>query len=91
LTVARLGCRADGRLVAEDQLAGPRYRGLLHGLQTVLREEGPRGLWRGSAPAVQRAALVNLGVLGPLASPMGTLAAAVILRPWQCFVDHQGG
>lgn len=41
----------------------PRYRGLAHALATVWREEGGRGLWTGSAPAVCRAALVNLGEL----------------------------
>eukprot|EP00884_Botryococcus_braunii_P007290 jgi/Botrbrau1/16562/Bobra.0385s0005.1 len=61
--LVKIRMQADGRLMAAGQMVRPRYRGLLHGLGTVLKEEGLRGLWRGSSPAVQRAALVNLGEL----------------------------
>ncbi len=54
--------QADGRRLAAGQIRQPRYGGLLDALTKVAREEGVVGLWRGSAPAVQRAALVNLGV-----------------------------
>ncbi len=40
-----------------------RYRGLAHAFVTIVREEGVAGLWRGTLPAVERAALVNLGEL----------------------------
>lgn len=41
-----------------------RYRGVAHAFRSIWREEGgAAALWRGSAPAVQRAALVNLGEL----------------------------
>lgn len=40
-----------------------RYRGVAHALRTIVAQQGVAGLWRGSAPAVQRAALVNLGEL----------------------------
>jgi solute carrier family 25 uncoupling protein 27 len=41
-----------------------RYRGLIDAFQRIYREEGgASALWRGSLPAVQRAALVNLGEL----------------------------
>jgi solute carrier family 25 uncoupling protein 27 len=55
--------QADGRRVAAGQLAAPRYRGVLHALRSIVAEQGGAGLWRGSAPAIQRAALVNLGEL----------------------------
>lgn len=38
-------------------------QGMLHAAQTVISNEGVLGLWRGTLPAVQRAALVNLGEL----------------------------
>lgn len=55
--------QADGRLVAAGLQAQPRFRGVLHALRTITQQHGVRGLWRGSLPAVQRAALVNLGEL----------------------------
>jgi len=51
------------RMQADALAAVPRYRGVAHALSTVLREDGVGGLWRGTLPAVQRAALVNLGEL----------------------------
>lgn len=36
---------------------------MLHALRTITAQQGVAGLWRGSVPAVQRAALVNLGEL----------------------------
>ena len=36
---------------------------MVHAAQTIISNEGIRGLWRGTMPAVQRAALVNLGEL----------------------------
>lgn len=53
--------QADGQRVAAGLQASPRYRGLAHAWRDILRHEGPAGLWRGSGPAIQRAALVNLG------------------------------
>jgi solute carrier family 25 (mitochondrial uncoupling protein), member 27 len=37
--------------------------GMLATFQQIIRQEGILGLWRGSTPAIQRAALVNLGEL----------------------------
>ncbi len=36
---------------------------MVHAFSVVLAQDGVQGLWRGSLPAVQRAALVNLGEL----------------------------
>ncbi|XP_046988039.1 mitochondrial uncoupling protein 4 [Schistocerca americana] len=41
----------------------PRVHGTLHAFQKILAKGGIRGLWKGSIPNVQRAALVNLGDL----------------------------
>lgn len=41
----------------------PRVRGPVHAFQKIYSEGGIRGLWKGSVPNVQRAALVNLGDL----------------------------
>lgn len=53
----------DGRLVAAGKLDKPRYAGLLDAFRTIYRLEGVRGMYAGCAPAIQRAALVNLGEL----------------------------
>lgn len=47
----------------KPRLPARRYRGVLHALCVITAQHGVAGLWRGSAPAVQRAALVNLGEL----------------------------
>mmetsp|Transcript_25898 Transcript_25898/g.31435 ORF Transcript_25898/g.31435 Transcript_25898/m.31435 type:complete len:301 (-) Transcript_25898:438-1340(-) len=61
--VVKVRMQADGRLVAVGKLDRPRYTGLRHALSTIVRNEGLLGLWKGTGPAVQRAALVNLGEL----------------------------
>lgn len=40
-----------------------RVLGTAHAIKKILAESGYRGLWKGSIPNVQRAALVNLGDL----------------------------
>lgn len=40
-----------------------RYKGLVNGFMTIYREQGIKGMWKGSGPAIQRGALVNLGEL----------------------------
>lgn len=39
----------------------PRVHGAAHALKEIVRRGGVKGLWKGSIPNVQRAALVNLG------------------------------
>eukprot|EP00928_Gymnodinium_smaydae_P064794 TRINITY_DN48056_c0_g1_i1.p1 TRINITY_DN48056_c0_g1~~TRINITY_DN48056_c0_g1_i1.p1 ORF type:complete len:309 (+),score=27.22 TRINITY_DN48056_c0_g1_i1:47-973(+) len=58
--VRRMG---DGRLVAAGKLKKPRYTGLIDAFRTIYRMEGLRGMYAGCSPAIQRAALVNLGEL----------------------------
>ncbi|XP_050432899.1 mitochondrial uncoupling protein 4 [Adelges cooleyi] len=41
----------------------PRVLGAAHAFKKIVSESGVRGLWKGSIPNVQRAALVNLGDL----------------------------
>lgn len=53
----------DGRLVAAGKLDRPRYTGLMHAFRTIYATEGLIGMYVGCAPAIQRAALVNLGEL----------------------------
>lgn len=55
--------QAEGRLVASGKLAAPRYKGMADVLRQVVAANGVAGLWRGGGPAIQRAALVNLGEL----------------------------
>jgi len=61
--VIKVRMQADGRLVASGKLTQPRYTGLAQAFGCILREEGLRGLYKGATPAVQRAAMVNLGEL----------------------------
>lgn len=39
----------------------PRVHSAAHAFKEIVRRGGVRGLWKGSVPNVQRAALVNLG------------------------------
>jgi solute carrier family 25 uncoupling protein 27 len=55
--------QADGRLVASGQITAPRYSGLTDAFTTIAKSEGAVGFYRGCWPAIQRAALVNLGEL----------------------------
>jgi len=54
---------AKVRMQADAGSIRPRYRGTWHALSTVAQVEGTRGLWRGTSPAIFRAAMVNLGEL----------------------------
>eukprot|EP00927_Polykrikos_kofoidii_P049347 TRINITY_DN43416_c0_g1_i1.p1 TRINITY_DN43416_c0_g1~~TRINITY_DN43416_c0_g1_i1.p1 ORF type:complete len:315 (+),score=28.84 TRINITY_DN43416_c0_g1_i1:132-1076(+) len=53
----------DARLVAAGQMERPRYTGLLDAFRHIYKAEGFRGMYTGCSPAIQRAALVNLGEL----------------------------
>ncbi|KAJ1627068.1 mitochondrial uncoupling protein 4 [Pavlovales sp. CCMP2436] len=55
--------QADGRLVAMGKLEKPRYTGLMDAFAKIKAEEGIVGFYKGATPAIQRAALVNLGEL----------------------------
>ena len=61
--LVKVRMQADARAVAAGALAAPRYRSFADALFTIARLEGARGLWTGTLPALQRAALVNLGEL----------------------------
>ncbi|GLC71627.1 hypothetical protein PLESTF_001142800 [Pleodorina starrii] len=63
--LVKVRLQAEGRLVAGGKLAAPRYqaRGMADCLRQIVAADGWAGLWRGGGPAVQRAALVNLGEL----------------------------
>lgn len=61
--LVKVRLQADGRLVAAGVQAAPRYKGLGDAFRAIAQQEGVGGLWRGSVPAIQRAALVNLGEL----------------------------
>eukprot|EP00887_Chlorella_sp_A99_P005802 scaffold1.g5802.t1 len=74
--LVKVRMQADGRLVAAGLQAAPRYRGLTDALSQITRQEGLLGLWRGSAPAVQRAALVNLGELSTYDAAKRTVLAS---------------
>lgn len=39
----------------------PRVEGSIHAFKEIIKRGGIKGLWKGSIPNVQRAALVNLG------------------------------
>lgn len=61
--VIKVRMMADARLVAAGTLAKPRYAGIRDAFLTIYRQEGVRGMYVGCSPAIQRAALVNLGEL----------------------------
>lgn len=53
--------QADGVMVTKGMQ--PRYSGLFDAVSKIIRVEGLGGLWKGVAPNVQRAFLVNMGEL----------------------------
>ena len=55
--------QGDGRLVAAGKLDKPRYTGLFDAFTKIKAAEGMGGFYAGCWPAIQRAALVNLGEL----------------------------
>jgi solute carrier family 25 uncoupling protein 27 len=55
--------QSDGRLVAAGKLDAPRYTGLFDAFNKIKAAEGMGGFYQGCTPAIQRAALVNLGEL----------------------------
>lgn len=63
MDLIKVRMQADGRLVASGELSKPRYSGLVDAMRKITTQEGVVGLWKGSVPAVQRAAMVNLGEL----------------------------
>ena len=52
-------------------------QGMLHAAQIIVSNDGVLGLWRGTLPAVQRAALVNLGEL----ATYDQVKKEVVIRP----------
>lgn len=55
--VVKVRLQADGRLVARG--GEPRYRGTVDAFRRIAREEGARAFFKGVAPNVQRATVVN--------------------------------
>merc|ERR1719446_2027260 len=55
--------QSDGRLVAAGKLDKARYSGLFDAFSRIKATEGMGGFYAGCWPAIQRAALVNLGEL----------------------------
>jgi len=45
------------RLIEDQRSAAPRYRGMIHGVSLILKEEGVRGIYRGTTPMVVRQAI----------------------------------
>jgi len=55
--------QSDGRLVAAGELKAPRYANMAEAFTKIKATEGIAGFYSGCTPAIQRAALVNLGEL----------------------------
>merc|ERR1712060_273629 len=84
LDLIKVRMMGDGRLVAAGKLEKPRYSGLLHAFRTIYRVEGMRGMYTGCAPAIQRAALVNLGEL----TTYDTAKKAIVVHTGDNLVCH---
>jgi len=42
------------KMIEDSKLAQPRYKGMAHGIRTIVAEEGYRGLYRGVGPVILR-------------------------------------
>ncbi|KAM0015569.1 putative mitochondrial carrier domain superfamily [Helianthus debilis subsp. tardiflorus] len=51
-----------GRLTVQTDKSSSQYRGIAHALRTVLREEGPRALYKGWLPSVIGVAVAKLEI-----------------------------
>lgn len=54
-----------------DEMAAPKYRGMLGTVITILREEGLTALWKGLVPGLQRQCLfggLRIGLYEPVSS-----------------------
>lgn len=49
-------------MIEDSKLAQPRYKGLVHGVQTIIKEEGYRGIYRGVGPVVSCPTSTVLGL-----------------------------
>jgi len=65
--------QSDGRLVAAGKMEAPRYTGLMDAFTKIKAAEGVGGFYAGCTPAIQRAALVNLGELTTYDTAKGSI------------------
>jgi solute carrier family 25 (mitochondrial citrate transporter), member 1 len=54
LCVLRIVQTIKTKIIHDQNKSVPRYRGLLHGTSTILREEGPGGVYKGLLPTMLR-------------------------------------
>merc|ERR1712110_157281 len=76
--------QSDGRLVAAGKLDKTRYSGLFDAFFKIKAAEGVRGFYVGCWPAIQRAALVNLGEL----TAYDTAKKAIVVHTGDNLVCH---
>jgi solute carrier family 25 uncoupling protein 27 len=76
--------QADVRAVLAGQRQQRQYSSICSVAAALTRQSGVRGLWRGGLPAVQRAALVNLGELSTYDSVSVTGLLLSCLCWWCC-------
>ncbi|KAB5573490.1 hypothetical protein DKX38_000684 [Salix brachista] len=63
-----------GRLTVQTDKSPCQYRGITHALSTVLKEEGPRALYKGWLPSV-------IGVILQISSVLGFAFPSVVTKP----------
>lgn len=61
--------QGDAKQIAAGKLDKPRYSSLLDAFVKIKAEDGIAGFYKGATPAIQRAALVNLGELTTYVAP----------------------
>jgi len=61
--LVKVRMQSDGRLVAAGKMEAPRYSSMMDAFTKIQATEGMAGFYAGCWPAIQRAALVNLGEL----------------------------
>lgn len=79
--------QADVCAVMSGQRRHRQFNSISSVAKLLMRQQGIAGLWRGGLPAVQRAALVNLGELSTYDSVSGWAGSLAVVLPCCCQVE----
>jgi hypothetical protein len=92
IDVTKVRLQLQGELQKRAATSAPatvHYRGFLHGIYTIAREEGPRGLYRGLTPSLLREgsySTIRLGAYDPVKEMLGSGQTGLDMPLWKKIV-----